>query len=68
MPPLAEREPPGFSRHVPRGVWLALGWLLVALGFIGALLPLMPTTIISEETHVPGEPDRAAPGSISLYR
>lgn len=45
MPPLAEREPPGFSRHVPRGVWLALGWLLVALGFLGALLPLMPTTI-----------------------
>jgi uncharacterized membrane protein YbaN (DUF454 family) len=28
-----------------RGAWLALGFLFVALGFIGALLPLMPTTI-----------------------
>jgi uncharacterized protein len=26
-------------------MWLALGWLFTALGFIGALLPLMPTTI-----------------------
>lgn len=28
-----------------RWVWFGLGWLLVALGFIGALLPVMPTTI-----------------------
>ncbi|RMH90735.1 DUF454 domain-containing protein [Lysobacter pythonis] len=28
-----------------RTLWLALGWLMVALGFIGALLPVMPTTI-----------------------
>lgn len=28
-----------------RWAWLALGFLLVALGFIGALVPLMPTTI-----------------------
>lgn len=27
-----------------RGVYLALGWLFVALGFIGAFLPLLPTT------------------------
>ncbi|KKC27559.1 YbaN family protein [Sphingomonas sp. SRS2] len=25
--------------------WFALGWLMVALGFIGILLPVMPTTI-----------------------
>lgn len=31
--------------HLSRGAWAALGYLLVALGFIGALLPLMPTTI-----------------------
>ncbi|MBU3076813.1 YbaN family protein [Sphingomonas quercus] len=28
-----------------RGFWLALGFVNVALAFIGALLPLMPTTI-----------------------
>jgi uncharacterized membrane protein YbaN (DUF454 family) len=28
-----------------RWAWFALGWVLVALGFIGALLPVMPTTI-----------------------
>lgn len=28
-----------------RAVWLALGFLFVALGIIGALLPLVPTTI-----------------------
>lgn len=25
--------------------WLIAGWLLVALGFVGAFIPLMPTTI-----------------------
>jgi len=28
-----------------RWIWFCLGWLMVALGFIGALLPVMPTTI-----------------------
>ena len=28
-----------------RAMWLTLGLLFVALGFIGAFLPLMPTTI-----------------------
>jgi uncharacterized membrane protein YbaN (DUF454 family) len=26
-------------------LWFCLGWLMVLLGFIGALLPVMPTTI-----------------------
>lgn len=28
-----------------RWLWFVTGWLMVALGFIGALLPVMPTTI-----------------------
>jgi hypothetical protein len=28
-----------------RTLYFALGWIMVALGFIGALLPVMPTTI-----------------------
>lgn len=28
-----------------RTVYFVLGWVMVALGFIGALLPVMPTTI-----------------------
>ena len=28
-----------------RWLWFSLGWLMVALGAIGALLPVMPTTI-----------------------
>lgn len=28
-----------------RVAWACLGWIMVALGFIGALLPVMPTTI-----------------------
>ncbi|MBB3233570.1 YbaN family protein [Phyllobacterium endophyticum] len=28
-----------------RTFYLALGWVMVALGFIGVLLPVMPTTI-----------------------
>ncbi|KQX25324.1 MULTISPECIES: YbaN family protein [unclassified Sphingomonas] len=30
---------------IKRWGWFALGWVMVALGFIGALLPIMPTTI-----------------------
>lgn len=28
-----------------RWLWFCLGWLMIALGVIGALLPVMPTTI-----------------------
>lgn len=28
-----------------RQLWFCLGWLMVVLGFIGAQLPIMPTTI-----------------------
>ena len=28
-----------------RWLWFAAGWLMVALGFIGAMLPVMPTSI-----------------------
>ena len=28
-----------------RWAWFALGWVMVALGLIGAVLPVMPTTI-----------------------
>lgn len=28
-----------------RTVYIVLGWIMVALGFIGVLLPVMPTTI-----------------------
>ena len=30
---------------IKRWGWFALGWLMVALGFIGLMLPVMPTTI-----------------------
>jgi uncharacterized membrane protein YbaN (DUF454 family) len=30
---------------VKRWAWFALGWVMVGLGIIGALLPVMPTTI-----------------------
>lgn len=42
MPP----SPPDPVRsRLSRWGWIALGWLFVTLGFIGALLPVMPTTI-----------------------
>lgn len=42
---LAEERPARLVRHVSRSLWLAAGLAFVALGVIGALLPLMPTTI-----------------------
>ena len=30
---------------IKRWGWFALGWLMVALGVVGAVLPVMPTTI-----------------------
>ncbi|HEX7852764.1 MAG TPA: YbaN family protein [Sphingobium sp.] len=36
---------PGLLGHVGRTAWLVLGLVFVGLGIIGALLPLMPTTI-----------------------
>ena len=42
MPP----HPPASVRsRLSRWGWIMLGWLFVVLGFIGALLPVMPTTI-----------------------
>lgn len=45
MRPLPERAPRRLARRISRPLWLALGCLFVVLGFVGALLPLMPTTI-----------------------
>lgn len=42
---MVERGPRRLVGHLSRTFWLVLGLLFVALGFIGALLPLMPTTI-----------------------
>lgn len=30
---------------MPRLVWIAIGWIFVGLGLIGAVLPVMPTTV-----------------------
>ncbi len=43
MSPPRPPDPPR-GRFVRWG-WIALGWLFVVLGIIGALLPVMPTTI-----------------------
>ena len=45
MPPSPDKPSNRRLSQLPRWLWLALGFLFVALGFIGALLPLMPTTI-----------------------
>lgn len=38
---LSGSPPTGWKRYA----WACLGWVMVALGFIGAFLPVMPTTI-----------------------
>jgi len=40
-----ERESGAGQGRLSRPLWLVLGLVFVGLGFIGALLPLMPTTI-----------------------
>lgn len=42
---LADRPPRQPPSGALRAGWLLLGWGFVGLGIIGALLPLMPTTI-----------------------
>ncbi|MDB5713893.1 MAG: hypothetical protein JWO15_1290 [Sphingomonadales bacterium] len=44
MPTLPD-PPPGPANRVIRAGWLMLGLFCVGLGIIGAILPLMPTTI-----------------------
>jgi uncharacterized protein len=43
-PPPDRSSPPSASRWA-RPLWLTAGLVFVVLGFVGALLPLMPTTI-----------------------
>lgn len=45
MPPEPEPKSPRLTTHLSRAAWLVLGLAFLALGFIGALLPIMPTTI-----------------------
>lgn len=42
---LPDQEPRRWSAGALRAGWLLLGWAFVGLGAIGALVPLMPTTI-----------------------
>lgn len=42
---LADRGSRRQSSGALRAAWLLLGWACVGLGLIGALMPLMPTTI-----------------------
>ena len=44
LPPVSSEPMPRRMRLLRFG-WIALGWSFVALGVIGALLPVMPTTI-----------------------
>jgi uncharacterized membrane protein YbaN (DUF454 family) len=41
LEPTSQKQQPALVR----GVWLVLGLICVGLGIIGALLPLMPTTV-----------------------
>jgi len=45
MTMVQERESGAGQGRLSRPLWLVLGFVFVGLGFIGALLPLMPTTI-----------------------
>lgn len=45
MPRFAEAEAMSMGRRSVRAGWLALGLVFVGLGFVGAFVPLMPTTI-----------------------
>lgn len=45
MSPPISSEPMSHRMRLVRLGWIALGWFFVALGVIGALLPVMPTTI-----------------------
>lgn len=41
----SQTDAPARSTPLTRPLWLALGFACVGLAFVGALLPLMPTTI-----------------------
>lgn len=42
---MSSPSPVPVRSRLSRWGWIVLGWLFVLLGFIGALLPVMPTTI-----------------------
>jgi uncharacterized protein len=45
MPTDPELDPHAISRNpLVRGAWIAIGFVFIALGFIGVVLPLVPTT------------------------
>jgi uncharacterized membrane protein YbaN (DUF454 family) len=48
MTPSADRLPLAPARRarsrISRVLWMALGWMLVGVGFIGLFVPLLPTT------------------------
>jgi uncharacterized membrane protein YbaN (DUF454 family) len=48
MTPSADRPPlaPALlaRSRVSRALWMALGWMLVGVGFVGLFVPLLPTT------------------------
>ena len=43
--PSPQTDAPARRAPLARPLWLALGFVCLALAFVGALLPLMPTTI-----------------------